>query len=701
MRQSILLYFIYCFLFSSFVLAQKKTIVITEGFDSSLSIATSAYILEDSQHLLTIEQLLTSTNDSLFRKISSEKTDLSFTTSQFWIKFKIFYSGKIPKAVYLQVARPVTNIAELYLPTMDGSYTTELAGDEFPFRNKFVPHRNQLFHFQLWPGQVQTFYLKVASDGEALNLPLVLSDPEHLRKSDYKEQYILGIYYGILGFVFLIYFFFYAALKEKSFLFYILYVLGVLWLQFSLDGFSSQFLFPENPWWGNRSPLISACFGMFFLLKYVKSFLKTKENSAAIHRTLTILEWLIVVSLILVLTSGFTYVIAYPLVNLLSLIGMIMVLVTIAIWLKKGIHVDYFFIAAFVFLIVGVAIFISNNLNLIHSNMITDYSMKLGTCIEVIFLSFSMANKFREMQKAKEEAQAEALEKLEEINVLKDKANVELERQVIERTKEIVHQKEIIEEKNKDIVASITYAKRIQTALLSGDETWNDISPEHFILFKPKDVVSGDFYWAHATDTICLWAVADCTGHGVPGAFMSMIGNSFLNEIVVERGIFETDQILNLLRNKIINALEQKGSSTKQRDGMDIALCMWDKRNNTLHYSGANNPVWIVKGNDSVVELKPDKMPIGYYTEELKPFSIQQIQLEKEDIVYSFSDGYPDQFGGPKGKKYKYKQMQEKFVSIHKETLLTQKEMLDIEFESWKNNLEQIDDVCLVGVKVV
>jgi tetratricopeptide (TPR) repeat protein len=269
---------------------------------------------------------------------------------------------------------------------------------------------------------------------------------------------------------------------------------------------------------------------------------------------------------------------------------------------------------------------------------------------------------------------------------------------------EITEQKEIVEEQHKHIVDSIEYAKLIQTALLTSDEYWNQISKEHFVLLKPKDVVSGDFFWAfHTENNLAIWVAADCTGHGVPGAFMSMLGISFFNEIVVENGITAPSKILNTLRDKIIKALEQKGVDTQQKDGMDLALCVWDKNTNKLSYSGANNPLWIYRkqNNDyELIEHKADKQPVGLYSGDLKPFSTTQIDLQEGDTIYTFSDGFADQFGGDKGKKLKTANFKKLLLSVQTETMQQQKETIDNLFEEWKGDLEQIDDVCVIGVRI-
>lgn len=287
---------------------------------------------------------------------------------------------------------------------------------------------------------------------------------------------------------------------------------------------------------------------------------------------------------------------------------------------------------------------------------------------------------------------------------------------IAQQKQEVEEQSHIISEKNKEITDSINYAKSIQTALLTEDAEWDKISKEHFVFLKPKDVVSGDFFWAFNDDeqNIAIWTAADCTGHGVPGAFMSMLGIGFLNEIVIESKITEPSQILNLLRDKIIKALSQKNVDTQKRDGIDMALCVWDKNKNELFYSGANNPLWIINPNRkewpqeaiqfgeglSGAEIKPDKQPVGFYTGDIAPFNSIKIKLEKEDQIYVFSDGYADQFGGEKGKKLKYKPFKEMLLKISSLKMNQQKEELASFFEQWKGDLEQLDDVCVIGVKV-
>jgi len=254
----------------------------------------------------------------------------------------------------------------------------------------------------------------------------------------------------------------------------------------------------------------------------------------------------------------------------------------------------------------------------------------------------------------------------------------------------------IIEEKNKNITDSINYAKRIQQAILPSDEEIRKSLPDSFILYQPKDVVSGDFYWFAEREGKIFIAAVDCTGHGVPGAFMSMVGSALLNEIVNERHVTDAGKFLDTLREGIIKAMKQTGAEGENKDGMDIAMCVLDK--NKIQFAGANNPVWTVS-NGVLREIKGDKQPIGIHFIS-KPFTSHNVELQKGDCVYIFTDGYADQFGGIQGKKFKYKQLQEMLVSIHDKPMSEQKKMLNETIEKWKGSLEQVDDVLVIGMRI-
>ncbi|MEX1000813.1 MAG: tetratricopeptide repeat protein [Crocinitomicaceae bacterium] len=264
-------------------------------------------------------------------------------------------------------------------------------------------------------------------------------------------------------------------------------------------------------------------------------------------------------------------------------------------------------------------------------------------------------------------------------------------------TLEAAHEQ--LEERNREVMDSINYAQLIQQALLKSEEHESEHLPKHFVYFKPKDIVSGDFYWSLEKEGYLYLAVADCTGHGVPGAFLTMLGTSFLNEINAKDQILEPAEILNQLRNRFITELSQKGDVNDNKDGMDISLLRLHIDSLSIQWSGANNGLYIIDDQEKFIELKPDKQPIGY-SEFQQPFTNHSVQLKKDYNIYLYSDGFPDQFGGEKGKKYKYKSFKDKLIEIHKEEMQQQKILLKREFMDWKGSLEQIDDVCVIGVRV-
>lgn len=274
-----------------------------------------------------------------------------------------------------------------------------------------------------------------------------------------------------------------------------------------------------------------------------------------------------------------------------------------------------------------------------------------------------------------------------------------LEQKVKDRTAEVVQQKDIIEEKHKEITDSINYAERIQRTFLSTREILDNNLGEHFILFKPKDVVSGDFYWSEKlnNDDFIL-AAADSTGHGVPGAIMSLLNITCLENSVKE-GFAEPDEILNHTRTNIIERLKKDGSTDGGKDGMDCSLLCFNASKTKLRFALANNPLWLVRKGE-LLEYAPDKMPVGKHDKQHIPFTRHAIDLQKEDVIYIFTDGYADQFGGPKGKKFKYSNLQKLLVENAYLPMQNLNKKLTVEFETWRGDLEQIDDVCVIGIRI-
>lgn len=288
------------------------------------------------------------------------------------------------------------------------------------------------------------------------------------------------------------------------------------------------------------------------------------------------------------------------------------------------------------------------------------------------------------------------------------------------KEKETQQQKKLVEEKQKEIVDSITYAKRLQEAILPPQEFVDKYVPGNFILYQPKDLVAGDFYWAECIGGLFFIAAADSTGHGVPGAMVSVVCSNALNRCVKEFGLTDTGKILDKCRELVLETFAKSGEEIK--DGMDISLLCIDAANQKISWSGANNPLWyfslspsgnagvsasrrtgdvVLNASENVVltEIKADKQPIGK-TDDPKPFTTHALAYRTGDVFYLMTDGFADQFGGPKGKKFKYKQLEDLLISLQREPLITQKEKLSQAFNNWKGLLEQVDDVCIIGIRI-
>lgn len=301
--------------------------------------------------------------------------------------------------------------------------------------------------------------------------------------------------------------------------------------------------------------------------------------------------------------------------------------------------------------------------------------------------------------------------KIRERNLIQEKKI--LEDKVNERTAEVVEQKNeaekqrliadeqkhLVQEKHKEITDSIYYAERIQKSFLATKEILHENLGEHFVLFQPKDVVSGDFYWASKLSNGNFGlATADSTGHGVPGAIMSLLNITSLETAV--KYYQEPGDILNDTRKTIINRLKNDGSEHGGKDGMDCTFLSFNLNNNTITYAAANNPVWIVR-NGELIELAPDKMPVGKHDFDQIPFTQHSFELKKGDCIYTLTDGLPDQFGGPKGKKFMYKRLKELLVSIAHEPMHKQGRILENAVADWRGDLEQVDDILIIGTRFV
>lgn len=343
----------------------------------------------------------------------------------------------------------------------------------------------------------------------------------------------------------------------------------------------------------------------------------------------------------------------------------------------------------------------------------------VGGFILMLLLALFAYLNFRQKRKDNRLLKKQKLE-IQEKNKNLNELNQELQQlneEIVSQNEEIVTQRDEIHKQHEQITDSIKYAQRIQEALLPPKEMLEEVLPEHFIFFKPRNIVSGDFYWVKKISNFTLIVAADCTGHGVPGAFMSMLGISFLNEIASKANITKASEVLTIMRNKVKQSLRQE-SENKSKDGMDIALCVIDNNTSDIQFSGAYNPLYIVRKDvnmeeyeneknikilkekdTTLIEIKADRQPIAIYPKE-KEFTNKDFKVQKGDCLYIFSDGFADQTGGEKKRKYLSKNLKKLFINLHDKNMNDQEEILDTTFHNWKADNEQIDDIVIIGIRI-
>ena len=621
-----------------------------------------------------------------------------------YIKLRVFNFENRAVEKVLEVKNPILNICNLYEIEGNSARVLFKAGDEKEFSDRPVPHINYQFPMVLQPNSTREFILKVSAKGEQLQVPIGLWTNTELSLRDEKDRLLRGIYFGIILFVLLFNLFIYLIIKEKSTLWYVIYVFALLMLQLSLGGFAHRYFWPESTYLTNIANPLFASASIFALIKFTQQFLNLSEFFPRLNKVFSVMAHLVAINMLLSLIyTPLFFKISVLSINTIALVLNALILPTVVMVMRKNFKPARYFLYAFIILVFSVFLFILNNFGLYESDFYATYGLQIGSALEVILLSFAIVDKFKIFRE-------DAYTRLVTITDMKAKANEVLEKKVTERTREIAMQKQIVEKQKEEIVDSIRYAERIQKSILPTMAEIEGLFGENFVLFKPRDIVSGDFYWFGKTHQDHPWkgktnlrhfAAVDCTGHGVPGALMSMLGHNSLEQCLTAKGVESPGDALNFLNNEIIAALQHDSSGELNvNDGMDIAFCTYDPAARLLAFAGAKNNLYILRKGEFIV-LKGDRKAIGL--EEIHAdngFTNHEIKLEQGDTVYTFTDGYPDQFGGERNKKLMSKTLLQKIADFAHLEMADQKDALLHAFDEWRGENEQIDDVCVLGIRV-
>ena len=695
-------------IFCQLLIAQKP--VILSDFVQEVSISDlELQYLEDPNCTTSPNELFSGMMDHQFKVIDFSNPDPAMIHNQsgtcFWFRF-YFVNRSTHQFSFLLQRNDGSEFDEYKLyQRFDNEYVTiRKSGNMIHPRKKDVniSGSDDLLIY-LPPGESDSLYLRVTLGPESVlsSLIFTISTQHSVLAHDRSKRLVFGIFAGILLIMILYHIPLFVRGRENSYLYYILYILAFLFYFINKEGYIYE-LIPR---------LITAPITIFlleiFLLFYLlfgRSYLDTRNTLQSWDTILLIAVWFTVGGLIL----NFAIILLQSLgvdvlffielggfaIMIVSAIGcLFLAIVPAMILTRENFQPARYFLFANLFLILGIA----------TNYALSDYTLgkhalEFGVTLQILTFSIGLSERINLLKKSREVAQRRIIDQLKENAALKDKVNRELEDKVQERTFEIQAQKEHIEKQNKEIKYSFDYAKKIQNTVLPGDEVFETLFGEHFIFFKPRDIVSGDFYWISQSDQRIVLTAADCTGHGVPGSLMSMLGITMLHEIVNEKGVMNSGEILNKLRLSIARTLKQEGRIGEQKDGIDMALIIYDTQTRILEFSGANNPIYIVR-NGEMLEYKGNNMPVAYY-EKMSDFTSYTIEMKQGDRVYMFTDGFPDQFGGPQGKKFKYRPFKDLLLEIHERPMEEQHRILSLIFEEWKGDLSQIDDVLVIGLRL-
>lgn len=716
MNQRIIIFAILLYLASSSY--SQKILKITSVEEANALIQDHIEVYVDSTNLLDFNQVSSKEYAGRFIPVSVFEEETS-SENTYWLHFILDYDPVECVPMGMQILGQ-NYFIEIY-SLIDGSLKilktglgrTSNSNDELvPYSNYILVEGN---------GQIE-YYLKlntVKFRHPVFNV--IFYDLADDFREDTRLNIFLAFFQGILFLMILYGLFLYYHKRESVYLFYTLYIVfASLW---SLSFLIYQFIY-SLPRGIYSYSTVFGYIAFYFYLGFVRSFVNTSLVLPKWDRVLKIQQ------LFLLIAAAALHILP-RIISLYSIIHYFHIIVFIAMSILVITFLVKLFLSDIPFANIiwtGTSLLILGLLIATIQYLAGDWNMfkylKLGILLELIVFTYGISLRYKITEEEKQEYQAQLIDQLKENVEIQERAKRELEGKVKRRTADIASKNELLTQQNEEIEAqrnqieiqrdmvlsqkneivdSITYAQRIQSAMLPPESYFSELINDNFILYKPRDIISGDFYWIKQVNQSIILAAADCTGHGVPGALLSMLGMSFLDEIVQRREITQASQILNELRTQIKHSLRQHGYEDESKDGMDIALLVLNVKTKMIQYAGARNPLYLVrdkKGRPELEVVKADPMPVGYYPVKDKPFTNHNIKLEIGDTLYLFSDGYVDQKGGMNKRKFLSKNLKSLLLEINEQAMNVQKDLLEKTLADWKGNQAQVDDILVVGIRV-
>lgn len=640
-------------------------------------------LFEDTNNNISIQQILNNKPFVQFDEMQLNSQNFGFTNSGFWLKFDFVNNTNNPNYFLLSIQYPLINEVTYYETSNNLIIDSIVTGENYPHSSRKYFDRNFTFKVFINGKSNKSIFIHLYNNGETIRIPISLLNITEKTDFGNNETFRRSLYYGYVLFALIFNFLMAFQFRKKHNFLLVAYIFCMSIFLFVIDGFAFQYFWPNSPYISNHSVIFFSMIASISLIRFSQIFLNFTGKIKKISIALIILAIIVFVSNIIP-TSIQKY--SFLFANIYVFITIWFILISsIYKYLKNKNLYNFIFLLSFVIIITAVMVYILRNLGILDVSLLTDYSLKIGFASQMTLLSLATITQFK---------------------VIVTNSNKFLEEMVEKRTNQISSQNINLRNQNnkiqtqiKEITQSINYAKRIQRAILPNKYIFSSIFKDHLIIYKPKDIVSGDFYWIIEKNHNTYIVAADCTGHGVPGGFLSMLGISFLNQIISINDRIQPNEILYKLAVLFSGTINNHEDSLS-RDSMDISICKIHHRTNIMEYSGAFNPIFIVR-NKSLIELQVDKISLqDDFTNENKSFTNQSFQLDHNDKIFMFSDGYQDQFGGEFNKRFTKRKFKDLLISSSKLTMQDQKVLIEDTFEKWKGNNDQIDDILIIGIVI-
>ncbi|HAS43616.1 MAG TPA: hypothetical protein DCS93_24260 [Microscillaceae bacterium] len=691
----------------------QKTLSLKTSQDKYL-LGKHLSILPDSLGKLKLKDVTSATHQNKFVASNSNNPNFGLTQTVYWVKINLKNTENEPVLWFLENGYAITHYIDFYVCNASGkTIFSAKGGTQYPFRERLVDYRKNIFPIKIPAKTTYTYYFRFQSK-TSMQILLTAWNPIAFAEKSNNELYFWGGYLGIIISIVLYNLFVAISLRSLSYTFYIIYIACFGIIQLSIEGLAYQYIWPNATWWTNNNIPFLILLSGFASVSFTQGFLVTSESKKWLHKTLNVINYINASFIIILLLP---YEISIKISAPMALVTLLVLLITGIVRLREGYRPARFFVIAWFTFIFGVILLILKNFGIIPTNFITNNTAPIGSALEAILLSVALADRLKVLTQERDEATQKTLSIQKQINekletkvqertqeIAEKNAELMMQNEEIATQRDVLEQQKIaIEEQHIHITSSITYAQRIQQAMLPKFETIKQNFVDGFVLFKPRDIVSGDFYWfakleIPQEDPKMIFAIIDCTGHGVPGGFMSMVGNELLNEIVYQRKIHHPCLILNEMHEGIRRVLKQ--GETGNRDGMDMSIVTIEPAQQLLRFSGAKRPLLYIQNNQMTL-IKGDKLPVGGELVSLgRSFAEHTISFEHPTVFYMYSDGYQDQFGGESDKKFMSNRLRDLIFSIHQHPMQQQKDILSKAHASWKNQKSQVDDILVTGIKL-